>query len=130
MQQSGDWIWTRRQRAVLAVLVLGLAAAFTVRAMRQPVRVGDPPQVVGERAGELATKIDPNTADWAAWAALPGIGEKRAKEIVAWREAYLVGRPGEVAFAKPEDLTKVKGIGKATVEALTPFLLFPEADGQ
>jgi DNA uptake protein ComE-like DNA-binding protein len=30
------------------------------------------------------------------------------------------------AFSRAEDLTKVKGIGKATVEALGPYLMFPE----
>jgi hypothetical protein len=126
MRESGAWVWTRRQRTVLAGAVVLLAGVFFVRAMRLSARVTDPPPAVGERAGALATKIDPNDASWEAWAALPGIGEKRAKEIVGWRDAYTAGHPGEPAFAKPDDLMKVKGFGKATVEALQPFLVFPE----
>jgi DNA uptake protein ComE-like DNA-binding protein len=109
-----------------AGLVLVLAGVFFVRAVRNPARVSDPPPPVGERANALATRIDPNVAGWEAWAALPGIGEKRAREIVAWREAYLAEHPGEVAFGKAEDLMKVKGIKKATVETLGPYLTFPE----
>jgi competence protein ComEA len=114
----------------LAGVVLLLCAVFFVRAWRNPIRVGDPPPAVGERAILLATKIDPNVATWEAWAALPGIGEKRAREIVAYREAYVAGRPGEVAFATVDDLMKVKGVGKATVEALGPYLIFPEKGGE
>src|SRR5437588_6151384 len=124
MRQKGAWIWTRRQRATLAVIVLILAAAFLVRAFRNPARVADPPPPAGERAHELATRMDPNTADWPAWAALPLIGEKRAREIVAFRETWLAEHPGEVPFEKPEDLMRVKGIGKATVAALEPYLIF------
>ena len=124
--EQGAWIWTRRQRTTLAVIVLVLAAAFWFRALRNPARVADPPPIAGDRAGDLATRIDPNTADWPAWAALPLIGEKRAKEIVAFRENWLAEHPGEVPFEKPEDLTRVKGIGKATVAALEPYLIFPK----
>jgi hypothetical protein len=131
MAEQGAWFWSQRQRGVLAGLVLALAGVFFVRALKEPARVSDPPPPVGERANTVASRIDPNTADWAAWAALPGIGEKRAKEIVAWREAYVAGHPGEVVFGKAEDLMKVKGIKKATVETLGPYLLFPEgAEGK
>jgi hypothetical protein len=125
MQQQGAWIWTRRQRATLAVIVLILAVAFLVRAMRSPARIADPPPPAGDRAAELATRIDPNTAEWPAWAALPLIGEKRAKQIVAFRESWLAEHPGETPFEKPEDLMRVKGIGKATVTTLEPYLIFP-----
>jgi competence protein ComEA len=126
MGERGAWVWTRRQRAVLAGVVLVAAGWMFVRAVREPARVDDPPGVMGELAHDLATRIDPNLADAAEWAALPGIGEKRAAEIVAYRAAYVAKHPGEAAFAKPADLENVKGIGKATVEALAEHLLFPE----
>jgi DNA uptake protein ComE-like DNA-binding protein len=94
--------------------------------MRNPARVADPPPVMGELANTLATRIDPNVADWAAWAALPLIGEKRAKEIVAFRENWLAEHPGEVPFDKLEDLMRIKGIGKATIATLEPYLVFPQ----
>lgn len=125
MAQRGSYVWTRRQRAVLACVVLILSGYFFVQALRQPTRVDDPPAPTGDLAGALATRIDPNTADWPAWAGLPLIGEKRAREIVAFREQWLVDHPDDTPFAKPEDLMRVKGIGKATVETLKPYLIFP-----
>ena len=83
------------------------------------------PRAVDAYLATLLSKIDPNTADWAAWATLPLIGEKRAKEIVAFREAWQAEHPGEIPFAKLEDLTRVKGIGKATIATLEPYLVFP-----
>jgi hypothetical protein len=125
MREPGAWLWTRRQRGALAGIVLGLAVWLFVRALQQPMRVDDPPGI-GGLADDLTTRIDPNSADWAAWAALPLIGEKRAKEIVAFREAWLVEHGGEPAFAKLEDLTRIRGIGKATIATLKPYLAFPE----
>jgi hypothetical protein len=130
MIERGEWVWTRRQRGALAGIVLVLAGWLFIRAIREPARVDDPPPVLGEQAGELATRIDPNSADWATWAALPLIGEKRAKEIVAFREAWLAAHPDEAAFEKLEDLTKVKGIGKATIATLEPYLTFPARAGE
>jgi DNA uptake protein ComE-like DNA-binding protein len=127
MTEPGAWLWTRRQRLVLAVAVLALVAVFAVRAMHIPMKVANPP-VTGELAGELASRIDPNTADWPAWAALPLIGEKRAKEIVAFREKWEAEHPGEKAFEKLEDMMRVKGIGKESIKTLGPFLQFPKVE--
>ena len=125
MQERAAWIWTRRQRAVLATAVLLVCGLGLWRAFHAPAEVSDPPPATGRRAAQLATRIDPNTADWPAWAALPLIGEKRAKEIVSFREAWQAEHPGERAFEKLEDLTRVKGIGNATITTLEPYLLFP-----
>jgi competence protein ComEA len=96
-----------------------------IRATLHPLSVSDPPPTSGPLAPTLATRIDPNSADWPAFAALPLIGEKRAKEIVAWREQFLVEHPDEIPFQKLEDLTRIKGIGKVTAEKLEPYLIFP-----
>ena len=128
MIEKGARIWTRRQRAVLAVVILITAAILGVRAYRNPLHIDDPQPPTGPRAADLATRIDPNTADWPAWAGLPLIGEKRAKEIVAFRGQWLIDHPDEAPFQKPEDLMRVKGIGKATVETLKPYLIFPPAE--
>jgi hypothetical protein len=130
MAQRGSYVWTRRQRAVLASIVLILCGFFLVQAFRHPTHVDDPPAPAGDLAHLLATRIDPNTADWPAWAGLPLIGEKRAREIVAFREQWLLDHPDDTPFRKPEDLMRVKGIGKATVETLKPYLVFPPADAE
>ena len=60
-------------------------------------------------------KIDPNTADDIALDRLPGVGPSTAKNIVADREA-------NGPFSSVTDLTRVRGIGPATLARMTPFL--------
>ncbi len=59
--------------------------------------------------------IDVNRASAAALQAVPGLGETRSAAIVAEREA-------NGAFDSVDDLTRVHGIGPATVEKLRPFV--------
>jgi competence ComEA-like helix-hairpin-helix protein len=117
--------WTRPQRGVLIALVLLFAAILLVRLACNRMYVSNPPPARADRYDELADRIDPNTATWRELAVLPAIGEKRAKEIVAYREQFVVRQPTRLAFAEPDDLLKVKGVGAAMVETLRPFLLFP-----
>lgn len=57
-----------------------------------------------------ATPVNINTADARTIAkSLDGIGQTRAQAIVAWRDAH-------GPFKKADSLTRVKGVGKATVE--------------
>lgn len=57
-----------------------------------------------------ATPVNINKADASTIAkSLDGIGQSRAKAIVAWREAH-------GPFKKVEDLGQIKGIGKSTLE--------------
>lgn len=62
-----------------------------------------------------ARPINLNTASVAELETLPGVGEARAREIVATREK----RGG---FKALDDLTEVKGIGKAALEKLRPLV--------
>ena len=59
--------------------------------------------------------ISLNRATQAELETLPGIGEKRAADIVADREA---NGPFRIA----EELLEVEGIGEATLEGLLPYL--------
>ena len=113
----------------LEKVVLALTAAFVlvtvgyfagVRSTAQPYRVDveylqsqETPQV--QTGAEANPKpqgvVNINTADARELETLPGIGEKRAEDIVADREA-------NGPFRIPEDLTKVKGIGEAILEGL------------
>lgn len=62
-------------------------------------------------AAAMAEPIDINTADAATIAAaMKGVGERKAAAIVSYREQH-------GPFASVYDLTKVKGIGRKTVEA-------------
>jgi competence ComEA-like helix-hairpin-helix protein len=55
--------------------------------------------------------LDLNAATAEELAGLPGIGEKTARAIVEEREA-------NGAFASPDDLARVKGVGPKTIERL------------
>ena len=86
------------------------------------------PQIsAGPRAAELATQLDPNSATWEELAAIPTLGEKRAKAIVEYREKVLAQKPNAIAYRNVDDLTRIKGIKKATAENIKPYLMFPAA---
>ena len=67
-----------------------------------PVQDALPPEPVRD-------KININTADAETLTTLPGIGEKRAGDIIAYREA-------NGPFPIPEALTDVPGIGEAILK--------------
>lgn len=58
--------------------------------------------------------IDINTADKYDLQRLPGIGEKRAQDIAAWREEH-------GPFQSVDQLTEVPGIGPAILEGLREY---------
>src|SRR6476646_6168228 len=120
-----SWTWTLPQRRALLLLLALLAAFLAVRYALNPVYVSDPQPARPAHFDDLADRIDPNTADWSALAALPGVGESRARDIVAYREEAKRSRPDADAFAKPEDLLRIKGIGAAMLEGMAPHLTFP-----
>ena len=60
-----------------------------------------------------------NTATREALLSLPGIGEKTAERILAYRDAY--GK-----FVTVEQLLDVEGIGEALLEKLRPYVYVEE----
>jgi competence ComEA-like helix-hairpin-helix protein len=123
--QNRDLLWTAPQRRILIVLLAILCVAFVVKIVRNPQFIPDPQTGTGPRAADLATQLDPNSATWEEFAAIPTLGETRAKAIVAYRDKQQAAHPGEAVFKKPEDLTHVKGIGKAISANIKPYLAFP-----
>ena len=117
--------WTAPQRRVLLLLLCVLCAGLGIRYACNPVYVTDPQPARPPRYHDLADRIDPNTAEWETLAVLPAIGEKRAKEIVAYRDRRRAEDPGAVVFDAPGDLLFVRGIGPSVVEAMKPYLVFP-----
>jgi hypothetical protein len=120
-------IWTSPQRRVLIVLLLALLGYLAGRFALNPVYVSRPQPRVPPRYFDLADRIDPNEADWQTLAALPNIGEKRAKDVVAYREKFLAADPARQAFSRAEDLFNIKGFGPAIVLQLRPYLIFPKS---
>lgn len=124
---TSAFAWTASQRRALLALLAGLFVLLAVRYALNPTYVSDPQPAVPARFAELADRIDPNVADWQTLASLPAIGEKRAKQIVAFREAYAAQHAGRPAFRRADDLQLVRGIGPAISETLRPYLIFPQS---
>lgn len=125
--QNPSWTWTLPQRRVLLALLAVLLPVLALRYACNPAYVPDPQPPYPARYEELADKIDPNAADLATLTALPMIGEKRARDIIEYREQRRAGAPDRPAFTAVEDLLRIKGFGTASVETLRPYLIFPMA---
>jgi hypothetical protein len=117
--------WTPAQRPVVGGLIALILIVLAVRWWNRPQFVPDPRPDAGPRSAQLLSRIDPNSASWQRLAVLPGIGEKRAKTIIAYRDAFQAAHEGAPAFGHPDDLAHAPGIGPATVESLRPYLRFP-----
>ncbi|WP_297212305.1 ComEA family DNA-binding protein [uncultured Flavonifractor sp.] len=108
---------------LLAAAFLAFTGGWFLRGINQagPVRVEvqrtltqeSPLVLTPPPAGQSAGTglVDLNTATAEELMSLPGIGEKRAAAIVAYREA-------NGPFRIPEDLTRVDGIGEGILEGL------------
>jgi len=109
---------TRGQMAVILVLCLGLLVAVAGRILRD--RFGGPrlEQVMSSSDFE-PYRINLNTAGAPELALLPGIGPKRAGQIIASREEH-------GPFARVEDLCRIRGISRGTVSALAPYATLKE----
>jgi competence ComEA-like helix-hairpin-helix protein len=118
-------LWTAPQRAVILVLLTCLLFYGSTRLLMNRRYVSDPQPTTPPRAADLADKIDPNTADASTLAVLPLIGEKRAADIVAYRERFVTDHANDIAFKSLEDLLKIRGIGAATIDQIRPYLIFP-----
>jgi len=125
---SREFGWNLAQRRALIYFLSVFLAFLGVQYALHRAYVTDPQPPQGARAGELASKIDPNVADWQTLAAIPTLGEKRAREIVAYRDRMQHLHPDQRVFTSPADLRNIKGIGPAMEENLQPYLTF-EADG-
>ncbi len=89
------------QRLILIALGVAFVVVFAIVALR-----GDP----------NTRPVNPNTASAAELATLPEVGPVIAQAIIQQR--------AQTPFARPEDLLKVKGIGKAHLEKMRPRLKF------
>jgi DNA uptake protein ComE-like DNA-binding protein len=110
----------------MIVLTALLMAYVGVRLLLHPSSIADPQPTRPAREAELADRIDPNTADVHTLATLPGLGEKRAGDIVNHRERFERANPGQRAFTRAQDLLKIDGIGYAMMTQLAPYLLFSQ----
>lgn len=117
-------LWTLPQRRALILVITVILLILLVRQWRRPAFLSDPPPPAAAHAGELRNRINPNIASLQRLCVLPGIGEKRAAAMIAYREAFGREHEGRVPFHRAEDLAQIKGFGPATVENLRPYLIF------
>lgn len=98
-----------RSAARTAEILLGAAIVVLLAIRLMPDEQGPFPP-----AESLVHRVDLNSAPWHELANLPGIGEVKARLIVADREA-------NGPFADVSDLDRVKGIGPVTVDRIREF---------
>ena len=116
-----------KEEGVIA-LIASLFVAFTAGWVLHGASSAQPIRVETERmltaavtampvptAEPKGRPIDLNTATAEELQSLPGIGEKRAADIIADRE-----KNGPYRF--PEEITRVKGIGEETALALLDYV--------
>jgi competence ComEA-like helix-hairpin-helix protein len=112
-----------------ALLIIVVTMAWSAVLTGRPVVVAN-----GTHEGYLSDRIelrlDPNVATAGELAAIVGLGEKHAQDIVAYRTEFEATHHGETAFANMSDLTAAKGIGPKTAEVALPFLRFPPSAGE
>jgi hypothetical protein len=116
----------RPQRRAAILLLAGVVVVLAGILVGDRVTVPIPAPDVGPRAGEVVHRIDPNTAPVAVLSALPMIGDRRARNIVAYRASATT----QPAFAQPEDLMHVPDIGPGVVRLILPYLEFRAASSQ
>ena len=129
-------VWTQRRLETITLLLTALFVALTLLWFLIPrgvpaaptavtaahsLRTAKPqetPDAPGILEGEI---LDLNTASEADLTRLPGIGEKRAADIAAWREE-------NGGFAAEEELMAVSGIGEGTYERVAPYITVGEEE--
>lgn len=111
---TGIWFWVQNsRREVVRVTVSRTAAAA------ESVETAPDNEAPGMLPGE---RLNVNTASAEDLERLPGIGEKRAADIIAYREA-------NGPFEYPEQLTEVPGIGEATMQGLLDYITTEDPGG-
>lgn len=93
------------------------ALSETVQPVSETASEAQESKAAGETPseGDTAFPININTADAALLLKIPGIGEVKANEIVAYREA-------NGNFSSVDDLVNVYGIGESTLEKIKPYI--------
>jgi Helix-hairpin-helix motif len=120
-------VWTGQQRTIIVTLLIALLMYLSVRRALHGTFIPDPQPLEGSRAADLADRLDPNSANQAEIAAIPGVGEKLAGAIVEYRQEFIRVHSGQLPFHDPTDLLAIRGVGVAKMEAMQPYLLFPPA---
>ena len=111
-----DWMCGFTLAIALGLLLAGVVLSGILRRHWQP-------------RGELAGRINPNTATTASLLRLPGVGLTRASAIVAYRTQVREETGEDIVFTSQADLRLVRGIGPQTASEMAPWLDLPSSEG-
>ncbi len=100
--------------STLVIVILILVANNLLQTSQRKRELQERKEIV-EKKTEGVRKVNINKADIETLVKLPGIGPVKAKAIIDYREK--IGK-----FKSLDEITKVKGIGKKTMEKLEPYL--------
>ncbi|HCK99304.1 MAG TPA: hypothetical protein DHW42_04265 [Candidatus Marinimicrobia bacterium] len=112
---------TRKSKVTIIVLDSSLVIGILVLVVNNLMQTSQKGKELQEWMGitegknEEFKKVNINTADIETLVKLPGIGPVKAQSIIDYREK--IGK-----FESLYEIAKVKGIGKATVAKLEPYL--------
>jgi competence protein ComEA len=109
------WLLRRRDQAAVAALIVVALLATAGWWIVQGGWSGRLVEIDQAAPQTACFEVDVNTADWPELAQLPGIGQKLAKRIVESRQT-------DGPFTSPDDLRRVRGIGKKILEGIRPYL--------
>ncbi|HNW99961.1 MAG TPA: ComEA family DNA-binding protein [Candidatus Cloacimonadota bacterium] len=113
-----DFLTDREQKILLFLcffLFVGLLVGSSTKKMNtlDPVAAESLKQAIAE---PVLLMVDIRTANREELMSLPGIGEKKADDILAYRNEH--------GFSACNDLLEIKGIGPKTLEKLKPNLVW------
>ena len=112
-EQETPRLWTRREQIVIlalaGLLVIGLGLSWADRAgwLHPAIRVVP--------SGDYQFHLDLNQATDSQLQLLPGIGPKRARQIVEYRNAH-------GPFRSVDDLKKVKGLSSLRLDDIRTYV--------
>lgn len=121
-----SWGWTRTQRIGLGTLLGILIVTLSIGYYRRPMLLGGTDAIVIDgQPVTLPARVDPNSATIQELARIPNVGTALASKILQYRDARKQTATDGVVFRQLSDLDPIPGVGKATLEAIGPFLQFP-----
>lgn len=114
-----SWLWLNTLDQKIVTL---FAAGFLMLAGYHWLTLGgwrmQPIEIERQPERTYDFRIDINSAGWVEWTQIEGVGQATAEKIVADRDS-------KGAFRSVQDLLRVNGIGRKTLEKMRPFLREP-----
>jgi competence protein ComEA len=111
------WLLRRGDQATLAALVAVALVATFGWWIANGGWSGRLVEIDRAERRDVRFEVDVNAADGPELMQLPGIGPKLS-------EAIIESRQDDGPFTSPEDLRRVRGIGKKVLERMRPYLRF------